>query len=111
MRRRFAAAVALGALACAPPILVRPGGKGSPTAFEVRSSAHAVYLSGTMTGWLPRRLERRGNGFDLSIELPAGRYEYRLQAEGDSGTTLLFPEGAERTPDGFGGENAVLRVP
>jgi hypothetical protein len=63
-----------------------------------------------MTGWRPRQLERRGGDFEIAIELPPGRHEYRLEILDDSGAHVVFSEGAERTADGFGGENAVLRV-
>jgi hypothetical protein len=108
-RRVFAAAAAL-ALSCAAPITVRPGGREHPTVFRVRADARSVVLSGTMTGWRPRPLERHANGFELALDLSPGRHEYRLEILDDSGAHVVFSEGVERTADGFGGENAVLRV-
>lgn len=107
--RPLAAAAAL-ALACAAPITVRPGDRTHPTVFRVRCDARAVVLSGTMTGWRPSPLERHGKDFELALELPPGRHEYRLEILDDSGRHVVFSEGSERTADGFGGENAVVRV-
>lgn len=108
--RAVLAAVAGLALACAAPIAVRPGERGHPTVFHVRCDARAVLLSGTMTRWRPRPLEQRGKDFELALELPPGRHEYRLEVLDDDGVHVVFSEGSERTADGFGGENAVVRV-
>lgn len=107
--RPIVAALAAAALACAAPIVVRPGDRTHPTVFRVRSDARSVVLSGTMTGWRPRPLERRGDAFELTLALPPGRHEYRLEILDDQGAHVVFSEG-ERTADGFGGENAVVRV-
>jgi len=105
------AAITILALACAPAISVRPGSRSAPTVFRVEASAREVVLSGTMTGWRGRPLERRGEAFELSLELPPGRYEYRLEVHDTKGVRLVHPRDAERVDDGFGGENTVLRVP
>jgi hypothetical protein len=103
-------AAALAALACAPSVVIRPGGHDAPTAFRVRTPATRVELSGTMTSWRPVPLAPRDGAFELELELPPGRYEYRLEVVDDRGTHVVFPEDGERANDGFGGENAVLRV-
>lgn len=108
--RRLAAAAALLALACAPRVSVVPGGQSAPTVFRVRSEARGVVLSGTMTGWRPQPLDQRDGAFELRLELAPGRYEYRLEALDSAGIHVLFAEGSERAEDGFGGENAVLRI-
>ncbi len=107
--RRGIALAAL-ALACAPAVTVRPGGRSGPTLFRVQSS-RPVVLSGTMTGWHALPLERRGDAFELSLDLGPGRYEYRLEVRDETGVRLVYPRNAERVDDGFGGENAVLRIP
>ncbi len=107
---RLAAIVALLALGCAPPVHVLPGGRGAVTSFRVRAEATSVVLSGTMTGWRPLPLERRGGRFELEMDLAPGRYEYRLEVADPGGIHVVFPDGAERASDGFGGENAVVRV-
>ncbi len=99
------------ALACAPAVAVRPGGRQGPTLFRVETPAQQVILSGTMTGWRERPLQRRGDAFELSLELQPGRYEYRLEVRDTTGTRLVHPKDAERVDDGFGGENWVLRIP
>lgn len=110
VRWRRAALAAL-ALACAPAVTVRPGDGHGPTVFRVDAAAQQVILSGTMTGWHARPLERHGGVFELSLELGPGRYEYRLEVRDTTGTRLVHPKDAERVDDGFGGENAVLRIP
>jgi 1,4-alpha-glucan branching enzyme len=107
---RLLAAIAAVALACAPAIRVLPGDRGALTSFRVRASATRVELSGTMTDWRAVPLERHGGVFELELDLPPGRYEYRLEIVDPAGTRVIFPEGGERTSDGFGGENAVVRV-
>ncbi len=109
-RRTLVVAAAALALACATPITVRPGERGHPTVFRVHCDARAVLLSGTMTGWRPRQLERHGKDFELALDLPPGRHEYRLEVLDEDGAHIVFSEGSERTADGFGGENAVVRV-
>jgi hypothetical protein len=104
------AAAAAIVLACAPSVSVRPGGAEHPTIFRVHVRARAVVLSGTMTRWHPMQLERRGGDFVLALDVPPGRHEYRLEVLDDAGAHVVFSEGVERTDDGFGGENAVLRV-
>ena len=103
-------AAALLALSCAPAATVRPGGQEAPCVFHVHSSAQAVLLSGTMTDWRSVPLVRRGRDFELSLQLPPGRYEYRLEEQTAAGPRAVVPPGAERAADGFGGENLMLRV-
>ncbi len=103
-------AAAVLALGCATPVTVRTGGAGGRTVFRVHAEARAVLLSGTMTGWRPRPLEQRGKDFELTVDVPPGRHEYRLEVLDDTGDHVVFSRDAERTDDGFGGENAVLRV-
>jgi hypothetical protein len=107
----LAALLLLLPAACAPRVTVRPGDGTGATVFSVRSSAESVTLAGSMTGWRRRPLVRLGDRFELDLTLPPGRYEYRLEeTSGGGASQVIFPEGAERTPDGFGGENALLRV-
>ncbi len=105
------ALLAVLALACAPAVAVRPGGSRAPTVFRVEADAGQVILSGTMTGWRGLPLERRGEAFELSLDLAPGRYEYRLEVRDARGARFVHPKDAERVDDGFGGENAVLRIP
>jgi hypothetical protein len=109
--RPLASMASILVLACAPAVIVRPGGRAAPTVLRVRTDATRVALLGTMTGWRLLPLERRGRAFELSLDLPPGRYEYRLEVRDNTGVHEVFPEGAERADDGFGGENAVLRIP
>jgi hypothetical protein len=105
---RRLAALALFFLGCAPTVMVRPG--GAPVAVRYTGPGQAVHLTGDMTGWQPVPLLRTGDGWELELHLPAGRYEYRLEVRQGSDTVPLLPAGSERVDDGYGGENAVLRV-
>lgn len=89
---------------------VRPGAEGASTTFRYRGPADEVRLSGSMSEWRPLPLERQGEGWDLVLPLRPGRYEYRLEVRLGEVTRVVLPPGAERADDGFGGENAVLRV-
>ncbi len=109
--RPLAALLLIPLAACAPRVAVRPGDGAGTTVFSVRSSAGTVTLAGSMTGWQRRPLVRRGDRLELDLALPPGRYEYRLEETAGGGASkVIFAEGVERTPDGFGGENALLRV-
>ena len=65
--RSWRASLALLALSCAPPAVVRPGSREAPSVFRVRSGARSVVLSGTMIGWWKVLLERRDGAFELSL--------------------------------------------
>ena len=104
-------ACALSGLACtAPRVTVRPE-PGGRVVLRIRAQgARKATLSGSMNGWRSEPLEVRGDAFEVALDLAPGRYEYRLEVIDERGAHVLFSEGAERVPDGFGGENAVLRV-
>lgn len=106
-------AAALATSGCAPRATVRAPERGgrAPTVFVYRGPAEAVVLRGSMTGWDAEPLERAGDRFRLAISLASGRYEYRLEVRRSGEWRVVLPEGAERVDDGFGGENALLRVP
>ncbi len=103
-------AVALGCATSRPAPLVSADARGAVLRYD-GAAADAVYLRGSMTDWEPVSLARDTQGFGLTLPLPAGRYEYRLEVHRGGAVQDVVPEGAERTDDGFGGENAILRVP
>jgi len=108
--RGLGAALLLLAAGCAAGAAVRPGGGGAASTFRYCGPADEVWLSGTMSDWRPLALERGGQGWELALPLPPGRYEYRLEVRRGEVTRVELPPGGERADDGFGGENAVLRV-
>jgi hypothetical protein len=110
---RVVRATALAALlACAAPAPVRPAqGLDGATVIRHPGPADAVFLVGTMTGWAPIPLVRDADGFGVVLHLPPGRYEYHLAIHRDGVVRIDLPPGTERADDGFGGENAILRVP
>jgi hypothetical protein len=104
----LAVSAAAGCAAAGASARAHPGGEA---VFEWRGPADAVLLRGSMTGWQPVPVPRSGKVFRLVLPLSPGRYEYRLEVRHGETERIALPEGAERVSDGFGGENAVLRVP
>jgi hypothetical protein len=103
--------LALLALAsCAPAATIRPPGTDGEATFAWKGDADAVFLVGTMTSWRRVPLVREGGEFGLRLQVAPGRHEYRLEVEAGGAVRTVLPPGAERVEDGFGGENAVLRV-
>ena len=78
--------------------------------FAWSGEADAVFLVGTPTSWRRVPLARSGRKFTLRLVVPPGRHEYRFEVEVGGAVRTVLPEGAERVDDGYGGENAVLRV-
>lgn len=95
---------------CAPRAAVVPGGAARPTTFHYAGPGDGVALLGDMTGWSPVELAPAEGGWALSLPLPPGRYEYRLEVRRGDRRLPALPAGTERVEDGYGGENAVLRV-
>jgi hypothetical protein len=106
-RLALLAAVALSA--CAPRATVRPSGDGL-VVFAWEGEGEAAWVCGTMTGWNRVPLVRSGGRFEVSLQVPPGRHEYRLEVLDKTGFRIVLPPGVEQADDGFGGENAVLRV-
>ncbi len=104
--------LALLALAscAAPAASVRPSGADGEVTFAWTGDADAVFLAGTMTSWERVPLARDGRTFRLRLRVAPGRYEYRLDVEDGGAVRTALPDGVERVEDGFGGENAVLRL-
>ncbi|WP_248360336.1 glycogen-binding domain-containing protein [Anaeromyxobacter oryzae] len=110
--RRARAALLAVSLGCATaPRAPAAAADAEGAVLRYDGAADAVYVCGTMTGWEPVPLERDARGFGLTLPLPPGRYEYRLEVHRGGEVQVVVPEGAERTDDGFGGENAIVRVP
>jgi len=106
---RLALLAALALSACAPRATVRPAGDGR-VVFAWSGKAEAAWVSGTMTGWSRVPLSRAGGRLEVALEVPPGRHEYRLEVLETTGVRIVLPDGAEQVDDGFGGENAVLRL-
>ncbi len=111
VRRPLLLGAALAGLCCASPRAVARLDPSGRTLLRVRADgASRATLAGSMNGWRPEPLATLEGGFEIALDLSPGRYEYRIQVVDQQGAHVLFPEGAERVADGFGGENAVLRV-
>lgn len=108
--RRVALLLALAGGCAAPGAAVRPGSGGATTRFLYRGPADEVWVAGSMSAWKPVPLSRDEGAWELVLPLAPGRYEYRLEVRDGRGVRTVLPPGAERADDGFGGENAILRV-
>jgi hypothetical protein len=109
--RALPTTLALLALAgCAPAATVRTTVSDGEATFAWTGDADAVFLAGTPTAWKRVPLARDGRRFRVRVPVPPGRHEYRLEVEAGGAVRTVLPDGAERVEDGFGGENAVLRV-
>jgi len=106
---RLALLAALALSACAPRATVRPDGNGL-VVFAWNGQAEAAWVSGTMTGWSRVPLLRTAGHLEVALAVPPGRHEYRLEVLERTGVRIVLPPGAEQVEDGFGGENAVLRL-
>ena len=108
--RASPAAALLALAACAPSATVRATVSGGEATFVWTGAADAVWLVGTPTAWQRVPLARDGRRFTLRLPVAPGRHEYRLEVDVGGAVRTVLPDGAERVDDGFGGENAVLRV-
>ena len=75
--------------------------------------ASRVDLVGDFNGWSPRAgamVDKNGDGqWTLLYNLPPGVYTYKFVV--DSIHWIPDPKNSDRVPDGFEGENSVVRVP
>lgn len=87
--------------------------------FRYVGDADTVVLAGSFTGWGPDDenwlMEQTDDGFEITVELPAGTHQYKYVIDGEWTEPTSIPELIEPTPsgqtgDGFDGFNAVLVV-
>ncbi len=108
--RALVPAALLALASCAPAATVRATVDDGEATFVWTGDADAVWLVGTPTAWRRVPLVREGRRFALRVPVAPGRHEYRLEVKAGGTVRTVLPDGAERVDDGFGGENAVLRV-
>ena len=78
--------------------------------YEPPIAVDEVYLAGEFNDWNPQRtlMEEDDGVYRITVYLEPGEYEYKFVIDG---TNWQTPEDADDyAPDGFGGENAVIRV-
>ncbi|MGM0414432.1 MAG: alpha amylase N-terminal ig-like domain-containing protein [Bacillota bacterium] len=78
--------------------------------YEPPIAVDEVYLAGEFNDWNPQgTLMEKDNGvYKVTVYLEPGEYEYKFVINGNNWQT---PEDADDyAPDGFGGENAVIKV-
>jgi hypothetical protein len=119
----LAGAAAVAAVLVAGSWSVRPGRQAISLAVAPESpavvvrftlaaaGAHKVAVAGDFNGWDPQNtplVDADGHGsFVGSVRLPPGNHEYMFVVDGQ---WVTDPAAAERRPDGFGRDNAVLRL-
>lgn len=72
--------------------------------------AQAIFIAGTFNEWSATATPMLALGagrWVKALSLPAGRYEYCLVVDGE---WICDPAAAEKVPNPFGGQNAVLTV-
>jgi Glycogen recognition site of AMP-activated protein kinase len=75
----------------------------------VADGAKRVTVAGDFNGWDPEHspLSQDGSTFSGTVRLPPGAHEYMFVVDGK---WVTDPAAAEHRPDGFGRNNAVLRL-
>ena len=73
-------------------------------------SAKAVFIAGSFNDWSesanPMESDGEGN-WSATLDLPAGRYEYKFVVDG---VYIEDPDNPESSPDPYGGSNSVLEI-
>ena len=75
------------------------------------AQAQEVCISGTFNDWNPnstRMLKAGGGRWVKELNLPPGRYEYRLVVDGQ---WRCDPTASEKVSNSFGEDNCILTVP
>lgn len=74
-----------------------------------RPEAKSVQVAGTFNGWDFKRtpLRKGAGGWNTTLWLPPGRYEYRFVVDG---TWMNDPKERDSTPNQFGGTNSVVVI-
>ncbi len=74
-----------------------------------KPEAKSVHLAGTFNSWDLKRtpLRKAAGGWNTTLWLPPGRYEYRFVVDG---TWMNDPREEGSAPNEFGGTNSVVVV-
>lgn len=77
--------------------------------WEGGEGAGKVAVAGDFNGWNASAdpMEREGGAWTRTLALPPGVYRYKLVVDGNY---IPDPSNPDREPDGFGGENTLLRM-
>lgn len=75
-----------------------------------RPDISRVEISGSFTGWQPRKMRRIGETgyWETELNLPSGEHRFVYILEGQQ--HMADPTVQDREKDGFGGENSILSV-
>ncbi len=94
-----------------PSVDIRPRPDGTyDVTFKYQSAASQVFLAGTFNDWATNKdqMQRYGNLFFITVNLPEGVHEYKFVEEGSE--WVLDPLNMDRVDNGLGSKNNVLRL-
>jgi len=94
-----------------PSVDIKPLGNGTyRVTFKYQSAAQRVFLAGSFNDWATNKdeMQRYGNLFYITIDLPEGVHEYKFLEEGSE--WVLDPLNMDRVDNGLGSKNNVLRL-
>ena len=78
---------------------------------QPKSLGRLIEVAGDFNGWKPERTQMVSNDalgvYEKHMELPAGRYAYKLVIDGQ---WCLDPYNPDRVDNGLGGRNNIIRV-
>ncbi|MCX7963446.1 MAG: thioredoxin family protein [Candidatus Sumerlaea chitinivorans] len=108
---RLSAQSAAPAYTPPPSVEVKPQPDGTyQVTFKYQSAASRVFLAGSFNDWATNKdeMQRYGNLFYTTINLPEGIHEYKFVEEGTE--WVLDPLNMDRVDNGLGSKNNVLRL-
>lgn len=94
-----------------PSVQLQPNSDGTyKVTFKYQSAAQKVFLAGTFNDWATNKdeMQRYGNLFFITLDLPEGIHEYKYVEEGSE--WVLDPLNMDRVDNGLGSKNNVLRL-
>ncbi|MCX7625534.1 MAG: glycogen-binding domain-containing protein, partial [Candidatus Sumerlaeaceae bacterium] len=94
-----------------PSVQIQPNADGTyKVTFKYQSAAQKVYIAGTFNDWATNKdeMQRYGNLFFITLDLPEGIHEYKFVEEGSE--WVLDPLNMDRVDNGLGSKNNVLRL-
>jgi len=94
-----------------PSTGAKPGARMYNVEFTINApNAHIVSLAGEFNNWSPTAspMRKRPNGeWAITMQLPAGRYQYKYVVDGK---WMPDPENPNQVDDTYGGKNSVVAI-
>ena len=76
--------------------------------YEPSAPPNSVAIAGSFNGWTPAPMQTVGTRWVSKIDLQDGEHQYKLVIDGSN--WIADPGNSLAAPDGFGGNNSVVRV-